>query len=70
MFESFSMNRPKEKVIDYGDRDGVVLRFTRKGLTVSGWYDRMVHIEGGVLSWSEIDKIRADLNAVEASKTQ
>ncbi|RJQ53393.1 MAG: hypothetical protein C4521_07620 [Actinobacteria bacterium] len=44
-------------------RSGIRLIFTRKGLEWHGWYDTFVYIEGDAVSWDEIDRIRAELNA-------
>lgn len=40
---------------------GIEIRFTRKHIDVIGWYDTYVGIEGGILTWDELDAIRQRL---------
>jgi hypothetical protein len=37
---------------------GIQLTFTRKGLEVSGYYDHIAGIQGGLVLWDEIDLAR------------
>lgn len=42
----------------------VELVFTRAGLEFSAYYDTMVGLPGGKLTWDEIDSIRSELQKV------
>lgn len=56
----------KEEVYEFGGRsDGVRLVLTRRGIEVSGHYDSIVGIEGGSISWADLDAARAKVNTVE-----
>lgn len=39
----------------------IELTFTRRGLEIAGYYDSFVGLEGGFLTWAEVDEIRAQL---------
>ena len=57
------MSRKQETVTfapDYA-HSGIELRFTRKHIYVFGWYDSCVGLEGGILTWDELDAIRQRL---------
>lgn len=40
------------------DREGVDLRAYPDGLYIGGWYDSMVGIEGGLVTWEQIEELR------------
>ena len=44
--------------IAFGDRCGVDLRAYPDGLRIGGWYDSFVGIEGGFITWEELDALR------------
>lgn len=39
-------------------REGVDIRAYPDGIYVSGWYDSMVGIEGGFVTWEQLDALR------------
>ena len=39
-------------------RSGVDARFYPDGIAIGGWYDSMVGIEAGFITWAEIDEWR------------
>ena len=43
-------------------RSGIDLTLTRRGIEVGGFYDSMVGLQGGFISWEDVDKHRARLN--------
>jgi len=42
----------------FGERSGVDVRAYGDGLRIAGWYDGIVGIEGGFLTWADIDVLR------------
>jgi hypothetical protein len=60
----------RESSVEFGrDDNGTKVTFTRKGLMVSGWHSSGYgHVEGGSLTWEQIDAIRADLAKVQHRK--
>lgn len=42
----------------FGNRSGVDARIFPDGVYISGWYDSMVGIEGGFITWEELEEIR------------
>ena len=50
---------PRATTIEFGtSHDGISLGVSEKGIEVWGWFDGIVGIEGGFLSWDEIQKLR------------
>lgn len=45
--------------IEFGERSGVDVRAYKNGLYVGGWYDSFVGIEGGFITWEQLDELRA-----------
>ena len=45
--------------VSFGDRSGVDVRAYGDGIRITGWYDGLVGIEGGFLTWAELDALRA-----------
>lgn len=41
-----------------GEYSGVDLTSSSNGIWIAGWYDSFVGIEGGFISWEELDTIR------------
>ena len=41
-----------------GEHSGVDLRAAVNGVWISGWYDSCVGIEGGFISWEQLDTLR------------
>lgn len=44
--------------ISVGGREGVGLRAYPDGVYLSGWYDSFVGIEGGFVTWEQLDELR------------
>lgn len=44
--------------IAFGDRSGVDLRAFPNGIYLGGWYDSFVGIEGGFVSWDDLEALR------------
>ena len=44
--------------IYFGEMAGVEVRAYRDGILVAGWYDDQVRIEGGFVTWEELDALR------------
>jgi len=42
----------------FGERSGVDVRAYPEGLRIQGWYDGMVGIEGGLITWEDIEELR------------
>lgn len=62
------MARRKEKTVKFGsDREGITLTVTRQGLEVHGVFDSCAGIEGGAITWQELERMR---RAVEAKGAQ
>lgn len=40
---------------------GIDLVVTRKGVELGGWYDHFVGVEGGLIPWAELDRLRAEV---------
>lgn len=48
------MTGQQKGLVRFGNETcGILLSFTSKGVTVTGWYDHIVSIEGGCLTWDE-----------------
>ena len=47
-----------ESDLYFGERSGVDVRAYRDGLRIAGWFDGNVGIDGGFLTWAEIDLLR------------
>lgn len=48
------MSGQQKGLVRFGnDTCGILLSFTSKGVMVTGWYDHIVSIEGGCLTWDE-----------------
>lgn len=55
----------KEKNIKFENgSSGINITFTRKGIELAGYFDSFVGIEGGFISWTDIDLIRIELGKV------
>lgn len=60
------MGKRRERVFQFrphgSEREGIDLVITRAGIEVSGHYDSIVGLEGGSLSWDELEQVRHELN--------
>lgn len=57
------MPKRRERRFEWGyPREGIDLVVTRAGIEVSGHYDSIVGLEGGSLSWDELEQIRKELH--------
>jgi hypothetical protein len=55
------MSKIKQEKITFSpewSNSGIDITFTRKAIYVDGWYDSIAGIEGGVITWEQIDEIR------------
>jgi len=44
--------------VDDGEGNGVEVAAFADGVFISGWYDSCAAIEGGFLTWAELDELR------------
>ena len=42
----------------FGERSGVDVWAHKDGIFIAGWYDTFVGIEGGFVTWGELDELR------------
>lgn len=47
---------------------GVEVWLDRYGISLAGWYDSMVGIEGFRLTWAEFDRLRAEVEGAPRSR--
>lgn len=45
---------------------GIEVVLTRKGVEITGWYDSMVGLPSGSLTWAEFDRLRAEVHGLRA----
>lgn len=61
----------KEVEKNFGNKhEGIDLVFNKAGVSVSGFFDGIVGIKGGVITWSELDDIRAELGVKTEAMAQ
>lgn len=41
-----------------GKREGIGIRAVGNGLHIWGWYDSIVGMEGGFVTWDQLDELR------------
>ena len=42
---------------------GIDLRIISRGIVIGGWYDDMVGLEGGLVTWDQLDELRKSVRS-------